>query len=166
MKKQFGYLLKKGIGLLELMLSLAIIAILLIMATRYYQSASNSQRVSQALDMFSAIKGAVKTYYTSSSPNALPQTIGDLVSGGYLPTSYQDAGASTTSHISPWGTNVVYTPAGSTFTVSMIMPDTATCTQVANRVANIISAAAGELVNPAPPTACTTETTTATFSLG
>lgn len=163
MKKQSIYLLNKGIGLLELMLSLAIIAILLIMATRYYQSASNSQRVSQALDMFSAIKGAAKTYYTSVSPNALPTTIGELVKGGYLPTSYEDSGASTTTHISPWGTAVTYTPAGSTFTVEMTMPDNATCIQVYNRLENIISTAAGESV-----TSCgtSTVTTTATFSLG
>ena len=48
MKKRFttGYK-QAGISLLEVMLSLSIIAVILVMATRYYFLASNAQRVNQ-----------------------------------------------------------------------------------------------------------------------
>ena len=53
---------QRGIGLLELMLSLAIIAILLIMATRYYQSASLQNKINACVDMFAGVQGAVQSY--------------------------------------------------------------------------------------------------------
>ena len=40
---------EEGFGLLELMLSMVVVALLLIMATRYYQSARTSARVNSAI---------------------------------------------------------------------------------------------------------------------
>jgi Tfp pilus assembly protein PilE len=57
---------QRGIGLLELMLSIAIISILLIMATRYYQNANQQQRISNTLSMVSGILGAEGNYYMAN----------------------------------------------------------------------------------------------------
>jgi len=105
----------RAIGLLELMLSLAIIAVLLIMATRYYSSASGTQKVQSATDMVNAIKAGVANYIAGSNiglsdndKDTTSVTIGSLVKAGYLPTSFQgsaddDGGDDGTSLITPWG---------------------------------------------------------------
>jgi prepilin-type N-terminal cleavage/methylation domain-containing protein len=49
---------QKGIGLLELMLALAIIAILIVMATRYFSKASDNQKINLALQEMTEIKNA------------------------------------------------------------------------------------------------------------
>ena len=46
---------QRGISLLEVLLSLSVIAIILVMATRYYRSAQQSQQVSNAVSMISGI---------------------------------------------------------------------------------------------------------------
>lgn len=94
----------QGIGLLELMLSLAIIAILLIMATRYYQSAHQNQLVSQGVDMFGAVQAAVQTYRLDNT-DLSAVSISTLVSKGYLPNSYGSGGAA-----NPWGGLLTVTP--------------------------------------------------------
>lgn len=55
----------KGIGLLELMLALAIIAILLVMATRYYMSASLNSRINQAGDALTSLPAAGECWASS-----------------------------------------------------------------------------------------------------
>jgi type II secretory pathway pseudopilin PulG len=157
----------KGIGLLELMLSLAIIAILLIMATRYYQSASNSQKVSQAVDMFAAMKGAAQNYHNSQgSTGVYASSVAELVGKGYLPASYLDGGtysSSATSKVSsPWNTAISISGASGQATVSMVVPDVQSCEQVVNKLAATISSAAGESITPTPSTSgnpCTSKNT-------
>jgi type II secretory pathway pseudopilin PulG len=86
----------KGIGLLELMLSLAIIAILIIMVTRYFSPASQSQQTNDTVDMIQAIATAGQRWLLtndtySTGPN---QVLTDFVDRNYLPDSFlhlQDA---------------------------------------------------------------------------
>ena len=49
----------RGIGLLELMLSLAIISLLLVFATRYYQNADFAFKADQTVKTYATIKSAV-----------------------------------------------------------------------------------------------------------
>lgn len=58
---------QQGIGLLELMLALAIIAILLVMATRYYMSASLNSRVNQTADAVNSLPAAGECWVSSSA---------------------------------------------------------------------------------------------------
>lgn len=148
----------KGIGLLELMLSLAIIAILLIMATRYYQSASSSQKVSQAVDMFAALKSAAQNYHNSQGQTGdYASKVGQLVVAGYLPASYLDGGpsaptsASPSAVSSPWGTAIGVSGANGQATITMAIPDAQPCTQVQNKLKATVSTAAGETVGGACP---------------
>lgn len=85
---------QRGIGLLELMLALAIIAVLLIMATRYYQSTSQAQKVNQAASDIQAILAATANYRAGNPTGAF--TIASLK--GFLPQSWGDA-----SKANPWG---------------------------------------------------------------
>ncbi|MBX9705585.1 MAG: hypothetical protein K2Q14_03770 [Gammaproteobacteria bacterium] len=161
--------LYRGIGLLELMLSLAIIAILLIMATRYYQSASANQKINQAVDMYAAIKGAANNYYHSqSTTGTYASTIAELVMAGYLPTSYLDndtATASGTSTISsPWNSAMSVSGGGGQITVTMTVPDTSTCQQMVNRLMATISTAAGESISPVA-TSCAAGPVAVTYAM-
>jgi Tfp pilus assembly protein PilE len=150
MKKVSTQVLAKGIGLLELMLSLAIIAILLIMATRYYQSASTNQKINQAVDMFAAVKGGVRNYYISNG-KTFPTSVAKLVQSGYLPTSYLDGDkstATTSANVNPWnGSLAVAAGTGDTFTVAMAGIPTAICSQLVGRVQGTLSSVAGEAVS-------------------
>lgn len=58
---------QQGIGLLELMLALAIIAILLVMATRYYMSASLNSRIDQTADALNSLPAAGECWIADSN---------------------------------------------------------------------------------------------------
>jgi len=88
---------QRGIGLLELMLSLAIISVLLLMATRYYKSADQGQKVSNAISLITGIAGA-GAQYLSTHPKEKPTDLNlqVLTNDGYLSKEF-----STMSN--PWG---------------------------------------------------------------
>lgn len=132
--------LVKGIGLLELMLSLAIIAVLLIMATRYYASASASQKIQASIDQVNAIRSAVQNATAGATSATLGSlTLGSLVAAGYLPLSFMDAAtvsaaASLSTAISPYGTAVSMTAGSTSLNISLVAPNNETCTAIANKV--------------------------------
>jgi prepilin-type N-terminal cleavage/methylation domain-containing protein len=61
------YLKFKGFGLLELMLSLVIVALLLIMATRYYQTTVLNSKVNGVITLINAITASASAYYGINS---------------------------------------------------------------------------------------------------
>lgn len=97
----------KGIGLLELMLALAIISILIIMATRYYQTASRSQKVAEAVTQVNAIIAAVGKWKIGKieSDYVGGLSIQQLVDQGLLPNEFKDG-----AHVNPWGGHIIITP--------------------------------------------------------
>lgn len=84
---------RRGIGLLELMLSLAIIAILLVMATRYFTQARRGQQIAAAIQQIQGISAAYHSYYLASSGKPASD-INFLITNGYLPTG---------EDTNPWG---------------------------------------------------------------
>ncbi|MCK4608766.1 MAG: prepilin-type N-terminal cleavage/methylation domain-containing protein [Gammaproteobacteria bacterium] len=86
-----------GIGLMELMLSLAIIAILLVMATVYFKSANTSSQVSDAVSKIQAIQSAGNSWLAAyGSYDGLCGGEGGcsfdpLVDNGYLPESFRSS---------------------------------------------------------------------------
>ncbi|MFN7097282.1 MAG: type II secretion system protein [Gammaproteobacteria bacterium] len=166
--KTLRFLRQKGIGLLELMLSLAIIAILLIMATRYYQSASNSNNMNNAVDMVNAVRAGVKSYLSSNIGSADYPTITALQQNGYLPQAY-----SAPSTANPWGGPICIMAATTTATAcpssaaTVTMADTYSVsisglptnqdfiTQMQNKLEGTINVGGGESVNCAATGVCT-----------
>ncbi len=132
---------QKGIGLLELMLSLAIIAILLIMATRYYQSASLNNKINACVDMFAGVQGAVQNYRVDN-PGKIDEnevSVGALVQKGLLPPSYlkdREGGAADPGKNPFGGTITISNFSGGKYTVAMNqIPDAGNvCQKVASRV--------------------------------
>ncbi|MFU8797520.1 MAG: type II secretion system protein [Gammaproteobacteria bacterium] len=87
---------QQGIGLLELMLSLAIIALIMIMATRYYSVVQQQQKITQALQISAATLQAAHTWGAGQSefPTKPDELQMALVKAGLLPESYLT---------NPWG---------------------------------------------------------------
>ncbi|MAZ39533.1 MAG: hypothetical protein CMF49_05375 [Legionellales bacterium] len=123
-----------GIGLLELMLSLAIIAVLLIMATRYYSSASDAQKIQASVDMINAVRAAVGNYVAGEGVPSSPPSITTLVASGYLPESFGSTSTAVETS-NPWGSSIATNPSGSNgFEVLLDTGNADTCQAVLAKI--------------------------------
>lgn len=118
---------RKGIGLLELMLALAIIAVLIIMATRYYQTTARSSRMNDAVQQVNAIVAAANNYKVGQGSYTGIDNIDKLISMGVLPSS---------AKFSPWGTTVTVTGASSTVTIKMAGVSSTDCNTILQRLSS------------------------------
>lgn len=108
-----------GVTLLEIMLVLAIAAMVIVMSIRYYQSASQNQKVAASVDTVTGIMaagenvlGGVGSLASFSSSMAAP-----YLPGGALP-------------VSPWGGTISVSGTGtSTYIISITAPANA-CTMM------------------------------------
>jgi type II secretory pathway pseudopilin PulG len=146
MLKQFkGKRSQRGIGLLELMLSLSIIAILLVMATRYFMVANESQKLNNAISEVNGIAGGAANY-ALSSPGYTGMTMQTLVQGRFIPGSLggpKNDGVGT----NPWGGNLDVSLSAPGFTVTVSgVPDSGgdptTCNKLANMINSSVKASA------------------------
>lgn len=126
---------EKGIGLLELMLSLAIIAVLIIMATRYYQATRRSSEMNQVVSSVNGIIAAAETWrvgrgdYTGIS-------IDILVTNKYLPEG---------SATSVWGGKYSISPSGGSATISLSSIPSGMCDQLKDRLKALEPTCNGQL---------------------
>lgn len=88
----------KGIGILELMLVIALMAGIVMVAVRYYESANASQVLNDAADQVSAVRSGVTNYHNDYPNSATLPNIQTLVNTGYLPATF---GSGQTAN--PWG---------------------------------------------------------------
>lgn len=116
--KKLNFLQRKkqrGISLLEVMLSLSIIAIILVMATRYFFTASESQRVNQAKAQVTAVLAAATTYGHNQKTGFTSITTSGLVTDGYLnqnnPSISESSGTYTFNN--PWHNAITFADATS-----------------------------------------------------
>lgn len=102
---------QRGISLLEVMLSLSIIAIILVMATRYFFTAAESQRVNQAKAEVTSVLAAATTYGHNKG-NFGSISTSQLVTDGYLdknnPSISNDSGTYTFNN--PWHQAIAVAP--------------------------------------------------------
>lgn len=107
MMLKLNHFKQRGISLLEVLLSLSVIAVILVMATRYYSSAQQSQQVSNMVSMVSGIVTAETQYKVAHSNSLAPINI--LVTQGYLPNDFGK---------DPWGGTLSVTTTASPYTIS------------------------------------------------
>lgn len=120
MKRSFKSVL--GVTLLEIMLVLAIAAMIVVMSIRYYQSASLNQKVASAMDNITGIVAAGESVYNSTNTLASASSaITAYLPGNKLPTS-------------PWnGSSFGITGANSTsFSINIPGTPQAGCAQLTN----------------------------------
>lgn len=115
---------QKGISLLEVMLSLSIIAIILVMATRYFFTASNSQRMNEARAQVGVLTALIHSWKANHSDYS---TITTSVIASNL---VGDSSWNGTVLKSPWNTQVAITVAPSSaesYMIAFDMPDATLC---------------------------------------
>ena len=93
--------INKGFGLLELMLSLAVIVAILLVAGRYYQVTSTSRSVNEAGNIVQAIYTASTTYYDNIGDLPKDDLMTVLTDNALLPDNF-----SHTDFKNPWGGSV------------------------------------------------------------
>jgi len=95
----------KGIGLLELLLVLTVIASIVVASSRYYFTARDSTRVTQTIHVVNDIRDAsfqwlqMNNVADFSSLGNESTALGKLVDAGFLPESYRSG-----DNLSPWPT--------------------------------------------------------------
>ena len=125
-------ILKKqlGIGLLELMLSLAIIAILLVMATRYYLVTSTSQKVNETVSIMGGLKSAAENWRQAYPGGYANFDLNTCDENNWFPEQYI-AGATTVK--TPWG-DATLTSAANEITVTMTTTSVAEAKNLYNKL--------------------------------
>lgn len=123
----------KGVTIIEITLVLAVAAIIIIMATRYYQSAGRNSKVNQAQDQISAVIAAATNWrigrsgYNDTTVNGETLGITALVADGLLPKEMggsDGAGAGAT----PWAGSISVTQNGvNSFTITFTTVDSKDC---------------------------------------
>jgi Tfp pilus assembly major pilin PilA len=136
-----------GVTLLEIMLVLAIAAMVIVMSIRYYQSAANNQKIAAGLNTITAVVSAGESYLASGPSTGLTALSNGVLSpylGGSMPAS-------------PWGGAVTVSGVSSTsYTVSMpVSKDAVVCTQLIAMISQN-----SKLNSPAPTCAAGTLTVT------
>lgn len=102
-----------GVTLLEIMLVLAIAAMIIVMSVRYYQSASASQQANAALQQIQGITAAA---------DGLAQATGSYSAAGISTSTLAPLlpGGLTSGFITPWGTTITVTVSSpSKYTVTL-----------------------------------------------
>ncbi len=104
---------QNGIGLLELMLSLGIIAILLVMATRYFVVTSRNEKVNRAVSQINSVIAGVGNW-KGSKPNYANLSVTELNKYGLLAAAdvsqTGDDNNKTDVIISPFNTDATVAP--------------------------------------------------------
>ena len=108
-----------------------IIAILLVMATRYFIAANESQKVNNAVSMIHGIVGGAANYKIANNGSYVNMSITNLVNGKYIPENFGGSDKNGTG-ANPWGGSLAVSGASATgFNVVMSgLSSDAVCTKV------------------------------------
>lgn len=126
-----------GIGLLELMLSLAIIAVILILATRYYQITRSSQAINEASSMVLAVYTAGSSWLDSHDHFDNKDMIEEFVDNALLPADFKNGA------VNPWGGAIQATGSADNpiqLTVTLDSVPQADCKNLAAKISEKITA--------------------------
>ncbi len=123
MKRSFKSTL--GVTLLEIMLVLAIAAMVVVMSIRYYQTASLNQKVSSTMNNIVGIVAAGESYYSATN------TMAGLTSANLVP--YLPGG---TMPFSAWGGSAIKVGNPTTSSYDITVPNVPGlgCTQLQNMI--------------------------------
>jgi Tfp pilus assembly protein PilE len=150
MRKRYG---QHGIGLLELMLSLTVVALLLVIATRYYGTVRSNYRVHEGLGMIYAVYSASESWLQNN--NSIPANpIQSFINNGSLPSDF------TGSTINPWGGSITLAGANQTITIRMTNAPAADCNNLKEKLLKKL----GTTIVTPPPT-CTNNSLSVTLNL-
>lgn len=123
-----------GIGLLELMLALAVIAVVVMMSVRYYETARRAQNVNTAITQIRGIVQAstqwVATQYDYATGPTAPITLDKLIQGNYLPSQFKST--------NPWNGSITVAPASDVTQVTITLTNVpvGVCNSLATKISS------------------------------
>ena len=121
---------QRGISLLEVMLSLAIIAIILLLATRYYVVASKSASLNATTALIGSIQQGAAQYRVGQGSYAnMTQTT--LINQGSIAKTDQTSDG--TGIVTEWGAVTVDGSAGTSYKITLDTLPFDVCTNLTNR---------------------------------
>jgi len=114
-----------GISLLEIMLALAVVTVVLVIATRFFLITNISNQVNNATDQINGTRGGAISYLNDTE-NPTGLSIMALASGDYLPESFKGTGITGGGGVNPWGGDLkVAVPTTDTLGRTFIITETA-----------------------------------------
>lgn len=115
----------QGISLLEVLLSLSIIALILVMSTRYYFIASHNHKVNTTITQIGGLIAAAHNYKGINANFDAGTDIASLADAGQLSNF---PGFDGRSHLSTlWGGAISFSTQAAIGIIRLNLPDTATC---------------------------------------
>lgn len=162
MQKKMDWARLKGVGLLEIMLVLAITAVILIVSVRYYSSAQAGATINASVNEFGEVKSAFENYlsdsnncpYVLSSPGvACPASgtvvqVTNLVSMGYLPNAFVATTGSgqqqQTQAVNPFGGTITIAVPNGMLQIEQTGIPAQACTVIVSRLESTMNSALGE----------------------
>lgn len=115
-----------GVTLLEVMLVLAIVAMIIVMSIRYYQSASASQQATQVIEQIQSIAAAADSLSTATG--SYTGSVSNTSLDGLLPVNGRNT---------PWGSTVsVKAETASTYTLTVTGAPQGVCGLIVANVKN------------------------------
>jgi type II secretory pathway pseudopilin PulG len=137
----------RGIGLLELILVLSVLAVAILMSVQYYSSANAKQGASSLVTSYNTMRTATQNYLADHPGAAFP-SIADLVTQGYLPSAYGTVtSAGTVPGKNQWGGSIALTDnKDGTFSVTQTRIPDSVCGMVQQQLASTVNAALNEKV--------------------
>lgn len=118
---------QRGISLLEVLLSLSIIAIILIMATRYFFVASHNDKVNTTVSQIGGLIAAVHNVKGADAVYPGDIDIKKLIEAGQL-TNFPGFSVTDQKLRTMWGQDISIKAADGLITVTVPLPDKSTCT--------------------------------------
>ncbi|OGT64375.1 MAG: hypothetical protein A3J38_09310 [Gammaproteobacteria bacterium RIFCSPHIGHO2_12_FULL_45_9] len=148
-----------GLSLLEVLLSLSIIAIILVMATRFFFVASDNDKVNTAVSQVAGLIAAAHNW-KGPSTSYTDLSLDQLASAGQLSNFPGYNGDNTKPDLNTmWGTSITIaanTADTALFTITMTLPDSTKCNSLlraypSDASANVTTTCAGDTFSYAAP---------------
>ena len=102
----------KGISLLEIMLSIALISVIMIVSLRYYQTTRYTSQVNTLVDDMKHLLAASQRWYVSHHNFKELNSIDDLIDRGLLPDNFGEH---------PWGGEIEVVPDAATQFTNLVV---------------------------------------------
>src|SRR3990167_4850439 len=123
---------QRAISLLEVLLSLSIIAIILVMATRYFFVASNNDKVNIVRQQIGSLVAAINSWKNQNPQYTSDLTVETLSNDGFLANSRSLSEDKSTLY-DPWGDTInLQTIAGSGAQITVDLPTQSDCDSLQN----------------------------------
>ena len=137
-----------GFSLLELLLSIAIISLIILMATRYFSTVRSNQKVSEGVSMIQGVRSATGSLIASSNPGA-GSVAATICANNLVPAAFCNNG----KLVSPWETtagnnsDVAITTTGYTITIAGIT-DSGSCNNLKTTFSSDVTPGSTSLCAP------------------